>query len=77
MPRGEAYGMIKFSQRLRELRCEKSVTQLEMAAVLQMKLRSYQHYEGGDRRPDYEGLVALADYFQVSTDYLLGRTDQR
>ena len=44
---------------------------------LQMKLRSYQHYEGGDRRPDYEGLVALADYFQVSTDYLLGRTDQR
>lgn len=69
--------MIKFAQRLRELRCEKGVTQLEMAAVLQMKLRSYQHYEGGDRRPDYEGLVALADYFQVSTDYLLGRTDQR
>ena len=69
--------MIKFAQRLRELRCEKGVTQLEMAAVLQMKLRSYQHYEGGDRRPDYEGLVALADYFQVSTDYLLGRSDQR
>ena len=69
--------MIKFAQRLRELRCDTRVTQLEMAAVLQMKLRSYQHYEGGDRRPDYEGLVALADYFQVSTDYLLGRTDQR
>lgn len=69
--------MIKFAQRLRGLRGEKGVNQLEMAAVLRMKLQSYQHYEGGDRRPDYEGLVALADYFQVSTDYLLGHTDQR
>ena len=69
--------MIKFAQPLREIRCEKRVTQMEMASVLQMKLRSYHLYEGGDRRPDYEGLVALADYFQVSTDYLLGRTDQR
>ena len=35
-------------------------------------MRSYQSYEGGDRRPDYEKLVALADYFGVTTDYLLG-----
>jgi len=69
--------MIKFSERVRELRQEKGVKQREMADVLQIKLRSYQNYEGGERRPDYEGLVALADYFGVTTDYLLGRSDQR
>ncbi|MDO4316313.1 MAG: helix-turn-helix transcriptional regulator [Oscillospiraceae bacterium] len=69
--------MIKFAERLQELRKEKPATQQAMADFLKIKLRSYQHYEGGDRRPDYEGLVALADYFGVTTDYLLGRTDVR
>lgn len=69
--------MIKFSERIRELRQEKGVKQREMADILGIKLRSYQNYEGGDRRPDYEGLVALADYFGVTTDYLLGRSDRR
>lgn len=48
-----------------------------MAEFLQIQLRSYQSYEGDDRRPDYEKLVALADYFGVSTDYLLGRSEER
>lgn len=69
--------MIKFSERIRELRQEKGMKQREMADILGVKLRSYQNYEGGDRRPDYEGLVALADYFDVTTDYLLGRSDSR
>ena len=69
--------MIKFAERLRELRREKGVTQLERANFMGVKHRSYQNYEGGDRRPDYEKLVALADYFGVTTDYLLGRSDQR
>lgn len=69
--------MIKFSERIRELRQEKGIKQREMADILGIKLRSYQNYEGGDRRPDYEGLVALADYFNVTTDYLLGRSDSR
>ncbi len=69
--------MIKFSERIRELRQEKGIKQREMADILGVKLRSYQNYEGGDRRPDYEGLVALADYFGVTTDYLLGRSDSR
>ena len=56
---------------------EKKVTQSKMADFLGIKLRSYQNYEGGSRRPDYEGLVALADYFDVTTDYLLGRSDVR
>lgn len=69
--------MVKFAERLQGLRKEKGMTQREMAELMQMQLRSYQHYEGGDRRPDYEGLIALADYFGVSTDYLLGRSDRR
>lgn len=69
--------MIKFAERLRELRREKKVTQSKMADFLGIKLRSYQNYEGGSRRLDYEGLVALADYFDVTTDYLLGRSDVR
>lgn len=69
--------MVKFAERLRELRKEKGVTQQVMADYLEVKHRSYQCYEGGDRRPDYERLIALADYFGVTTDYLLGRSDRR
>ena len=69
--------MIKFRERLQELRKEKGKTQKNMADFLEIKVRSYQSYEGGDRRPDYEKLVALADYFDVTTDYLLGRSDSR
>lgn len=49
--------------------------QSDVAAHLGIEVRSYQYYEAGRRRPDYEGLVALADYFDVTTDYLLGRAD--
>ena len=69
--------MIKFAERLQELRRERHVTQKNMAEFLGIQMRSYQSYEGGDRWPDYEKLVALADYFGVTTDYLLGRSDRR
>lgn len=69
--------MIKFAERLRELRKERHITQKDMGEILGIQLRSYQCYESGDRRPDYEKLVALADYFDVTTDYLLGRSDVR
>ena len=68
--------MIKFAERLRELRKERHVTQKGMGEILGVQLRSYQCYESGDRRPDYEKLVALADYFVVTTFFLVGRTDQ-
>ena len=73
--------MVKIEERLRELRKEKKVTQQNMADYLGIKVRSYQYYEqsyeSGGHRPDYETLIALADYFDVTTDYLLGRTDRR
>lgn len=68
--------MIPFAERLQKARKQKGLTQKEVAAYLQMTERSYQHYEGNRRRPDYETLVTLADLFDVTTDYLLGRTDE-
>ena len=68
--------MVPFSERLQEARKRKHLTQKEVAAHLQMTERSYQHYEGNQRRPNYEVLVAIADYLDVTTDYLLGRTDE-
>lgn len=68
--------MVPFAERLQKARKQKNLKQKEVAAYLQMTERSYQHYEGNRRRPNYETLVALADYFDVSLDYLLGRTDE-
>ena len=69
--------MVPFAERLREVRHLKHVKQREMAEYLQIGLRSYQNYEGGQREPDFKTLVALADFLDVSTDYLLGRTDRQ
>lgn len=66
-----------FAQRLRELRKEKKQKQREMAERLEISLRAYQYYESASNYPDVAGLMKLADYFEVSTDYLLGRSDQR
>lgn len=68
--------MIPFAERLQTARQRKHLTQKEVAAYLEMTERSYQHYEGNRRRPNYEVLVTLANYFDVTTDYLLGRTDE-
>ena len=69
--------MATFSERLRELRMERGLKQREMAEVCGLKLRGYQQYEYNESYPEVPGLVALADYFGVSLDYLMGRTDVR
>ena len=69
--------MIKFAERVTLERQRKGATQGEVAEYLGIKIRAYQYYESGGRRPDFEGLIALEDYFDVTTDYLLGRTDER
>ena len=63
--------MIKFAERLRELRKERHVTQRTWGKFLGIQLRSYQCYESGDRRPDYEKLRPWR-IIDVTTDYLLG-----
>ena len=68
--------MVEFHVRLREVRMAARRTQRETAAVLGMALRSYQFYEQGTVQPNIEKLIALADFFDVSLDYLMGRADQ-
>lgn len=66
-----------FAQRLKELRKEKRKKQTEMAEFLKVSPRSYQYYESATFYPEVPSLIKLADYFEVSLDYLLGRTDER
>ena len=63
------------SKRLIELRKQKNKTQEDIAKVIGVTRPAYTAYERGLRTPDYDILVTLADYFNVSVDYLLGRTD--
>ena len=51
------------------------MSQIALAMVLNMSQNSISRYETGEREADYETLIAFADYFGVSVDYLLGRTD--
>ena len=69
--------MTTFSARLKEIRNGRGKTQAETAEYLGFKsLRGYQMYEEGKNEPNLARLVALADFFDVTTDYLLGRTDK-
>lgn len=62
--------------RLKELREKLGISQLKLAMELGLNQNSISRYETGAREADYKALIALADYFDVSIDYLLGRTDR-
>ena len=62
-------------QRLKELRKKKHISQIQLSMALNMNQNSISRYETGEREADYRTLIAFADYFNVSIDYLLGRTD--
>lgn len=64
-----------FSERLVQLRKEKNITQRQLANELNLSEVGIQNYEGERRKPAYDALIALADYFDVSLDYLVGRSD--
>lgn len=66
-----------FSARLKLLRQEKGLKQTEMAEFLECIERHYQKIEHGEINIPSLTLVKLADFFEVSTDYLLGRSDDR
>lgn len=61
--------------RLKELRTSRRISQTKLAMDLNLTQNSISRYETGEREADYDTLVAIADYFKVSVDYLLGRTD--
>ena len=62
-------------KRLKELRKKKNITQLKLGLELGMTQNTIRRYESGEREADYKTLILFADYFNVSIDYLLERTD--
>lgn len=64
-----------FATRLRELRHEKTMTLKQVSSELNMPLMTYANYEQGKRQPSLETLSLLCDFYDVSADYLIGRTD--
>ena len=61
--------------RLKMLRTQKGISQLKLAMDLSMNQNSISRYENEEREADYATLIKFADYFNVSVDYLLERTD--
>ena len=67
--------MASLATRLRELRTKKDIGQKEVGAFLGVSDSSIRKYESGERTPDPDSLTKLAQYFAVTTDYLLGVSD--
>ena len=66
-----------FSERLKTLRINKGDTQKSLADFLEITPNAYRKYEYGEREPDHATLIKICDYFQCSSDYLLGLSDVR
>jgi HTH-type transcriptional regulator, competence development regulator len=64
-----------FPKRLKALRLQKKLTHQDMADFLGITRQGYSKYENGQSQPDIETINKLAEFFNVTTDYLLGRTD--
>lgn len=67
----------EIGERLKQLRLEKRLRQDQVARLVNVEKSSISMYENGLRQPSYQTLVRLATVFNVSTDYLLGRTNDR
>lgn len=67
---------MKFNSRLREIRKQQGKTQRMLANATGISERNYQTYENGKYKPSYQNLVLIAEYLEVSLDYLVGRTDK-
>lgn len=65
-----------FGDRLRELRLSKGLRQIDLCEILNVSKSAVGAYERNEREPVYKQLMNLADYFNVSLDYLLGRSDE-
>ena len=67
--------MDMYFKRLADTRVDKDLKQKEVAAILEMSPEVYRRYEKGLREIPVWAVIKLADYYQTSTDYILGRTD--
>jgi len=66
-----------FSDKLRQLRKESQVTQIELAQAIKTNERTLRRYEKGEIEPTLSVIIALAEYFGTNTDYLLGLSEIR
>lgn len=64
-------------KRIRDLREDHDLTQTDLAKILNCSQRSYSYYESGGHDIPTQTLIAIADYYDVSVDYILGRTDKK
>lgn len=67
--------MSSFNERLKELRVERNLSQKELGNLMNMSKMAISHWEGGHSEPSIRQLILLSDYFEVSVDYLIGKTD--
>ena len=64
-------------RRIRDLREDSDKRQRDIAALLNLQLTVYQRYERGEREMPLWAAIKLADYYNVTLDYLVGRTDEK
>jgi transcriptional regulator with XRE-family HTH domain len=69
--------MFIFGEHLKSIRLLQDKKQQETASAINITLRNYQKFEHGEVKPSFDNLIALADYFDVSIDSLVGRTECR
>ena len=67
--------MKTFNERLKDIRTDNEITQIEIAEKLNISQRAYSSYETGNRKLPIELLIEIAKIYNTSTDYLLGLTD--
>ncbi|GAV21572.1 LexA family protein [Carboxydothermus pertinax] len=67
---------MNFGQRLRQLRTERDLTQAELARLLSIGESTISFYESNKRQPDFDTLIKLSNFFNVTIDFLLGRTNE-
>ncbi|MDE7164833.1 MAG: helix-turn-helix domain-containing protein [Clostridiales bacterium] len=66
---------MEFGRLIKELRISEGLTIKQVATAIEVNVRSYNYYEQSMREPSLETLKKICDFFDVSADYLLGRTD--
>ena len=64
-------------QRIQDLRTDADMSQKQLSEILHISQRSYSHYETGSSNIPVEMLIRLANYYDISVDYLVGRTDKK
>ena len=68
---------MNFTERLKILRADHDLTQDKVAREMDMPLRSYTRLETDGAKPNYDTLMKIADFYDISVDWLMGRTEKR